>query len=90
MLTSGVGNLIRDGEIVIKRGEGHRLFLSKGSRLIAVTLIADTDILLNLRYRLVTIGDRLFSVVMQRTWNSLPDAVSSVWSLSSFNKQWPN
>jgi len=38
------------------------------------------------RTRLLTMGDRAFPVVAARTWNSLPDSVTSAPSLSTFKR----
>ena len=50
-------------------------------------LSADTDILLTPRSRLVTAGDRSFSVAGPRIWNDLPETVRAAPSPSSFKRQ---
>jgi len=46
---------------------------------------AETDILLVPRFRLVTVGDRLFPVTGPRTWNNLLASIRS--ALLSFKRQ---
>ena len=48
---------------------------------------ADSELLIVPRSRLVTMGDRSFSVAGPRIWNSLPLTIRSTQSLASFKRQ---
>ena len=47
---------------------------------------ASTHALVVPRTRLLTVGDRAFPAVAARTWNSLPDTVTTAPSLSTFKR----